>query len=94
MFFQKRIKLVMCIPTILAGAETSVTASSTLRGNPEAVLDGEPTSWSAEGGKQLLTLELQYQVPIRSVGSSCSIPLPAPCNIRVAYRCYRCVYPF
>jgi beta-glucosidase len=57
-----------CAPGLLHAMETTVTASSTLSGSPEAILDGEPSSWSANGGKQILTLDLHYPVTIRSVG--------------------------
>ena len=60
--------IMICTPAILYAAGTTVTASSTLRGTPEAVLDGEPSSWSAESGEQLLTLDLHYPVNIHSVG--------------------------
>ena len=60
--------IIVCSPALLHAAETTVTASSTLSGSPAAILDGEPTSWSAEGGEQTLTLDLQYPAAIRSVG--------------------------
>lgn len=70
--FQRAVRaafgIIVCTPVLLHAAETTVTASSTLSGSPEAILDGEPTSWSAEGGEQTLTLDLKYPATIRSVG--------------------------